>query len=94
MAHYGHPITAQASACGCGAGDDAWVTSAMGYSGYLWRMDVAPELPTDLLELLTGLAGGFLLPTTAAGRPAAVHAGSVGSARLRLLAARWGTGWG
>jgi len=47
--------------------------------GYLWRH--MPRLngrarPSDLLELLAGLGGGFLLPT---GEEPRFHAGSAGS---------------
>ena len=44
--------------------------------GYLWRLVSQLDGPSDLLELLTGLGGGFLLPTGGVPRS---HAGSAGS---------------
>ena len=41
--------------------------------GYLWRLTSQLDGPSDLLELLTALGGGFLLPTGEAPRS---HAGS------------------
>ena len=41
--------------------------------GYLWRLMSRRDGPSDLLELLTGLGGGLLLPT---GEVPRSHAGS------------------